>query len=78
MTAEMQPTVCGRSGEMEHKPVCVVAGVGPGIGLAVAKRFAREGFRIAPLARRDAAHGFEVDLAQPRGNWTREFLFKGR
>lgn len=65
---------------MEHKPVCVVAGVGPGIGLAVAKRFAREGFRIALLSRRgaalrgfvaemaetgDAAHGFEVDLAQP-------------
>jgi NAD(P)-dependent dehydrogenase (short-subunit alcohol dehydrogenase family) len=65
---------------MEQKPVCVVAGVGPGIGLAVAKRFAREGFHIALLARRgaalrgfaaemaadgDAAHAFEVDLAQP-------------
>ncbi|MDX1991324.1 MAG: SDR family NAD(P)-dependent oxidoreductase [bacterium] len=32
--------------------VCVVVGAGPGIGLAVAKRFAREGYRPVLVARR--------------------------
>lgn len=32
-------------------PLALVVGVGPGIGLAVARRFAREGFRIALVAR---------------------------
>lgn len=32
--------------------VCVVVGVGPGIGMAVARRFGREGYRLALLARR--------------------------
>lgn len=34
---------------------CVIVGAGPGIGLAVARRFAREGFRIALVARRAEA-----------------------
>jgi NAD(P)-dependent dehydrogenase (short-subunit alcohol dehydrogenase family) len=33
------------------QPLAIVAGVGPGIGAAVARRFAREGFRIAIVAR---------------------------
>jgi NAD(P)-dependent dehydrogenase (short-subunit alcohol dehydrogenase family) len=33
------------------KPVCVIIGAGPGIGLAVAKRFAAESFSIALIAR---------------------------
>lgn len=33
------------------KPVCVVVGVGPGNGAAIARRFAREGHRVALLAR---------------------------
>ncbi|GAC1636991.1 MAG: SDR family NAD(P)-dependent oxidoreductase [Herpetosiphon sp.] len=37
------------------QPVCVVVGVGPGIGLAVAARFGREGFAVAMLARRRKA-----------------------
>jgi NAD(P)-dependent dehydrogenase (short-subunit alcohol dehydrogenase family) len=36
-------------------PVCAVVGVGPGLGLALARRFARENFKIAALARRQAA-----------------------
>lgn len=32
--------------------VCAIVGVGPGIGLAVARRFGREGFRLALIARR--------------------------
>jgi NAD(P)-dependent dehydrogenase (short-subunit alcohol dehydrogenase family) len=63
------------------QPVCLVAGVGPGVGIAVAFRFAREGFTVAMFARRqDAldgyvreiaaagaiAHGFAVDVADAR------------
>ncbi len=32
--------------------VCVVVGAGPGMGIAVARRFGREGFRLALLARK--------------------------
>ncbi len=57
-------------------PVCVVAGVGPGIGAAVARRFARGGFSIALLARRageldglataiGSARAYAVDLLDP-------------
>jgi NAD(P)-dependent dehydrogenase (short-subunit alcohol dehydrogenase family) len=34
------------------KPVCVVVGIGPGNGAAFARRFARDGYRVALLARR--------------------------
>src|SRR6478672_3832033 len=34
------------------KPVCLVVGAGPGIGLAVALAFAREGYDLALAARR--------------------------
>jgi len=44
--------------------LCVIAGVGPGIGLAVARRFAKEGFNIALLARNEAAlQGFAQQLS---------------
>ncbi|MCB9640020.1 MAG: SDR family NAD(P)-dependent oxidoreductase [Myxococcales bacterium] len=33
------------------KPLCSIVGVGPGIGMAVARRFAQEGFQLALLAR---------------------------
>lgn len=64
---------------MTASPVCVVAGVGPGVGFAVAKRFSKGGFFVALLARNVAnvnrfaseikgagAAGFAVDLADPR------------
>ena len=35
-----------------NKPVCVVVGVGPGNGAALARRFAAEGYQVALLARR--------------------------
>lgn len=59
---------------------CVVVGVGPGVGLAVARRFAREGYHIGLVGRRAEAlaeyaaqlsefepvtHGFPADMAQP-------------
>lgn len=65
---------------MTDTRVCVVAGVGPGVGAAVARRFAREGFAVALMARRaDALDGiaagieadggkawaFPVDLSDP-------------
>ena len=53
--------------------VCVVAGVGPGTGLACVERFARGGYQVAMLARREArlkeweaatpsTHGFACDV----------------
>lgn len=37
-----------------NKPICVVAGAGPGMGLAIAERFAQQDFDIALLARDEA------------------------
>ena len=34
------------------RPVCVVVGLGPGLGIALARRFASEGCRVAGLGRR--------------------------
>jgi NAD(P)-dependent dehydrogenase (short-subunit alcohol dehydrogenase family) len=34
-------------------PLAIVAGVGPGVGAAVARRFAEGGFRVALIARDD-------------------------
>ncbi|MEM7250024.1 MAG: SDR family NAD(P)-dependent oxidoreductase [Pseudomonadota bacterium] len=34
------------------EPVCIVTGVGPGTGRAIAERFANEGYQVAMLARR--------------------------
>lgn len=56
------------------KPVCVVVGVGPGNGAAFARRFTREGYRVALLARRrepleelaatlDGARAFPCDVS---------------
>lgn len=62
------------------KPTCAIVGVGPGLGLALARRFGRGGFRVALLARRRAAltelerelagqgieaSGFECDAGNP-------------
>ncbi len=37
---------------MPAKPVCAVVGIGPGNGAALARRFAKEGYAVALLARR--------------------------
>ncbi len=47
--------------------VCVVVGVGPGIGLAVARRFGREGYRLALLARQETALNQYVSELQSLG-----------
>ncbi len=36
------------------KKVCAIAGVGPGMGLALCRRFGREGFHVAMLGRTEA------------------------
>ena len=36
---------------MTTKKVCVVVGVGPGNGAALGRRFAKEGYAVALLAR---------------------------
>ena len=38
--------------ELDNRPTCVVAGVGPGNGEAFARRFAAESYNVALLARR--------------------------
>jgi NADP-dependent 3-hydroxy acid dehydrogenase YdfG len=46
------------------KPLCTVVGAGPGLGLAVAKRFGEAGYRLALLARRaDAVYKIANELA---------------
>jgi len=43
--------------------VIAIVGMGPGIGMAVGKRFAREGFKVAQVARRaEALAGYEAEL----------------
>lgn len=54
-----------------HPPAAIVAGVGPGMGLAIARRFAREGYAIGLVARdsarlagyRDELSGFGAKVA---------------
>ncbi len=57
-------------------PVCAIVGVGPGIGLALVRRFAAAGYRVAMVARSAerlaayekaivAARGFVADAADP-------------
>lgn len=42
---------------MTNKKVCVVTGVGPGNGAALGRRFAKEGYAVALLARTTATSG---------------------
>ena len=45
-------------------PVCVISGVGPGNGSALARRFARGDYRVAMLARNaERLSGLERELA---------------
>ena len=47
------------------KPICAVVGVGPGNGAALARRFSREGYAVALLAR---STGFSEQLASELGD----------
>lgn len=60
----------------ETKPLCVVAGVGPGNGLAFSRLFAAKGYQVAMLARDkdrlaeyeagiEGARGFVTDVTRP-------------
>jgi NAD(P)-dependent dehydrogenase (short-subunit alcohol dehydrogenase family) len=47
------------------QPVAIIVGAGPGISLAVARRFGREGWQIALVARRqEALDAYVAELAQ--------------
>lgn len=63
------------------KPVCIVAGIGPGIGMAVARKFGAGGFSVAIIGRRQEkltayaneltaegidARGFVADLSDDK------------
>ncbi len=48
--------------------VCVISGVGPGTGSALAKRFAEGGYRVALLARSESRlASLEQELAGAKG-----------
>lgn len=47
--------------------VCAIVGVGPGIGLAVARRFGREGYRLALMARRKGVLEGEASALRDAG-----------
>lgn len=53
---------------MQSKKTCVIVGYGAGLGAALARRFAREGYRIVGLARHPETHAplpdLEVELRQ--------------
>jgi hypothetical protein len=52
----------------EHSiPTCIIAGAGPGLGLAVAERYAREGFAVYALSRRPARLAAGIARLQMRG-----------
>ncbi len=57
---------------MERK-IAVVIGVGPGVGLAVARRFGREGYEVALVARRAEALARYRDLLEKDGVRTQVF-----
>jgi NAD(P)-dependent dehydrogenase (short-subunit alcohol dehydrogenase family) len=49
------------------KPVCAVVGVGPGNGAALARRFAKEGYAVALLARsRETSESLAAELGDAR------------
>lgn len=49
-------------------PVCLITGVGPGTGSALARRFAEGGYRVAMLARNEERlNALEQELANARG-----------
>ncbi len=70
------------------KPVAVVVGVGPGNGTSLAIRFAKEGYRVALLARSqdkldalarelDDARGYACDVAS-EGSVAQAFASRSR
>jgi NAD(P)-dependent dehydrogenase (short-subunit alcohol dehydrogenase family) len=48
-------------------PTCVIAGAGPGLGLAVAERYAREGFAVYALSRVAAQLSSAASRLRSRG-----------
>jgi NAD(P)-dependent dehydrogenase (short-subunit alcohol dehydrogenase family) len=49
-------------------PICLISGVGPGTGSALARRFADGGYRVALLARNEARLAtMEKELSNGKG-----------
>jgi len=56
-------------GAMSERKVCVVVGIGPGLGAAAARRFARGGFAVALMARgADKLAPVEKEIVDAGGN----------
>jgi NAD(P)-dependent dehydrogenase (short-subunit alcohol dehydrogenase family) len=50
--AGASPIVFDEEKCMTGKPLCAVVGAGPGLGVSIARRFARDGFRVALFSRK--------------------------
>jgi hypothetical protein len=48
-------------------PTCIIAGAGPGLGLSVAERYAREGFSVYTLSQRPSLLAAGIDQLHMRG-----------
>jgi len=59
---------------MDARGVCAVVAAGPGIGSAVARRFAREGFAVALIARRRDELDRQADAIAAAGGTARGFV----
>ena len=52
----------------DQSPLCIVIGIGPGTGLALAKKFAKEGCRLAFTARNpEHLRSYESEIPESRG-----------
>jgi NAD(P)-dependent dehydrogenase (short-subunit alcohol dehydrogenase family) len=48
------------------RPLALIAGAGPGLGLAIAQRFGREGFRLALIVRPEDADALRTECPETR------------
>ena len=50
-----------------NNKICTIVGIGPGLGMAIAKRFGLEGYQIAMIARRSDALEQYADILDKQG-----------
>lgn len=73
LDGEPRPANDGVGDSMQARPVCTIVGMGPGVALAVARRFAAEGHTIAMIARDEARLAGHAEALQAAGYTARAF-----